>query len=199
MATPHALFSQLFATVNNSSAPMRKPWNGDAFRATLPKWMSRPYRLTGIGAALTGGRWSSQNLIPAVYFSTTAATVAVEADAEAIRLGWPPGSLRPQTRVPFHLALQSVVDLTDAAVLRALHLSRRDLVQCDWQTGQLVGREALTQAVGRAAFETYAEGLVAPSARLRGGINVVVFPSHVKPGSLIIAHDEQNIPFVHGL
>ena len=33
-------------------------------------------------------------------------------------------------------------------------------------------REALTQAIARAAFEHLAEGLVMPSARLKGGVNI---------------------------
>jgi len=84
-------------------------------------------------------------------------------------------------------------------VLKALSLKKTDLTTCDWDAAQTAGDEALTQAVGRAAFETLAEGLIAPSARLKGGRNIVVFPTHLKPGSSITARDESKIPHVKGL
>lgn len=130
---------------------------------------------------------------------STAEVTAAEADAKAIRYGWPPGSFSPQTRVGFHLFLQAVLNLTDAKVLATLGHAQAELIACDWESEQLSGCEALTQALGRAALETYAEGLIVPSARLKGGINIVVFPSNLKSGSTIAAHDEASIPFVHGL
>jgi RES domain-containing protein len=197
MPTPHPMFGKWYAQLNGPSALARITWSGDVFRATLPKWMSRPYRLTGVGSVLSGGRWNVKSLVPVMNFGTTAAVTAAEADAKAIRNGWPPGSLSPQTRVAFHLQLQSVLDFTNAAALRALGIKKTELTGCDWEAEQTAGREALTQAL--AAFETYAEGLIVPSARLKGGVNVVVFPAHLMSGSTIAAQDEANIPFMHGL
>jgi RES domain-containing protein len=199
MPTAHPQFSKWFAVLGGPGAPPRVPWDGDVFRASLPKWMSRPYRLTGVGSVLTGGRWNLVRLVPALNFGTTAEVTAAEADAKARRNHWPPGSFGPQLRVGFHLTLQSLLDFTDAAVLKALGVKNADLVGCDWLADQVADREALTQALGRAAFETEAEGLIVPSARLKGGVNIVVFPAHLRTGSTIMAHDEHQIPFVHGL
>lgn len=198
-ATPHPKFAHFFGVLNGAAAPARVAYVGNVFRSALPRWMSAPYRLTGVGAVVTGGRWNVRNLMPALNFGTTAAVAAAEADAEAIRNGWPVGSLNPQTRVAFNLALHSVLDLTDAAVRKALGVTRTALTKCDWTSDQSAGREALTQAVARAAFETLAEGLIVPSARLPNGVNVVIFPAHLQPASSVTAHQPDQIPFVHGL
>jgi RES domain-containing protein len=199
MPTPNSDFPRWYAILSDPAAAPRVPWAGDVFRATLPKWMSKPYRLTAVGSVLTGGRWNVRSLVPALNFGTTADVTAAEADAKARRSGWPPGALSPQTRVAFQLDLRAILDLTDVAVLKALRLRKRDLVDCDWEAEQLAGREALTQAVARAAFETFAEGLLVPSARLAGGVNVIVFPTHLQPPSSIQPLHEAAIPFVHGL
>lgn len=197
--TPYPRFAHFYDVLSGATSPARVACVGDVFRAALPKWMSKPYRLTAVGSVLTGGRWNVQNLIPAMNFGTTAEVTAAEADAKAIRNGWPPGSFSPQTRVGFRLDLRAVLDLTDAKVLAAFGHTEAELITCNWESEQVAGREALTQALGRAAFETYAEGLIVPSARLRGGINIVAFPANLQAGSTITAHDESSIPFVHGL
>jgi RES domain-containing protein len=195
----HPDFKKFFALLSAPTGLRRVPWSGDVFRISEPKWMSQPYRLTGVGAILTGGRWNVRNLIPALNFFTTAATANAEADARAIRLNWPPSVLIAQTRVAFHLSLQAMLDLTDPNTLKALKLKKTDLVNCDWSAAQAADQEALTQAVARAAFETSAEGLIVPSAQKPVGINVVVFPAHMLPGSAINTHQPNAIPFVHGL
>ena len=197
--TPHPQFAHFFAALSGAGALPRVAFVGDVFRSTAPRWMSRPYRLTGVGSLLAGGRWNVRNLIPAVYFGATAAVAAAEADAKAIRNGWPPGSLHPQTRAVFHLDLHSVLDLRDPVVRRGLGVSVTALVRCDWEAEQAAGREALTQAVGRAAFETLAEGLVVPSAQVPRGFNVVLFHAHLQPASIVTVHQSHQIPFVHGL
>jgi RES domain-containing protein len=193
------MFAKWFAALSGPNTPPLIKWSGDVFRASPPKWMSRPYRLTGVGSVLTGGRWNGKNLIPALNFGTTDAVTAAEADAKAKRFGLSPALLTPQTRIAFALKLQAILDLTDAAILKALGVKKTDLIACDWEADQTAGHEALTQALARAAFETLAEGLMVPSARLKTGVNIVVFPAHLKPGSSITAHHDAQIPFVHGL
>src|SRR4051812_38663504 len=107
MPTPHPDFAKWYGILSGPATLARVPWAGDVFRTTLPKWMSRPYRLTAVGSVLSGGRWNVKGLVPALYFGTTAAVTAAEADAEAIANGWPaPGSFSPQTRAGFHVSLQ---------------------------------------------------------------------------------------------
>jgi hypothetical protein len=73
------------------------------------------------------------------------------------------------------------------------------MTSCDWLAEQAAGREAVTQAIARAAFENLAEGLVVPSARNPGGVNLVYYPNHRKDGSVIQTLNETAIPFMHGL
>ena len=196
--TPHPDFAELFAVLNDPESPARVAWKGDVFRATTPRWMSRPYRLTGVGALLSGGRWNTRQLIPVVNFGTTAEVTFAEADSRNRRAGWT-GPILPQTRVAFQVKLHALLDLTDPAVLKTLGVKRADLLQCEWQTEQNAGREPLTQALSRAAFETLGEGLIVPSARLINGVNLVVFPAHLHPASTLTVHAESHIPFVHGI
>jgi RES domain-containing protein len=198
MTTPHPQFLQFYGSLA-PAAGLLTTWNGLVFRSSLPRYVSEPYRFTGTGSALAGGRWNVKGLMPAVYFSTTAETVAAEADAKANRYGWTVGSMRPQTRIGVQLQLTAVFDLTTPANLAAFGLQPADLTDCDWQVEQAADREALTQALARAVFERSGEGLVVPSARQPGGINVIVYPSNLLPDSEMATIEPESIPFVHGL
>jgi hypothetical protein len=54
------------------------------------------------------------------------------------------------------------------------------------------GHESQSQAFGRAAHDVGAEALMAPSARVRGGVNLVYFPeSAASPNAIkILGEDE---------
>jgi RES domain-containing protein len=197
MPAPHPDFPQYFSAFADPA--LLQPWSGDVLRTALPCWVSRPYRLTGVGALLSGGRWNLPKLFPAVCFSTTVATANAEAEAWAQRYGFAVSALKPQTRFTARLEFQALLDLTTEPAMGALGLNTNDLTNCDWKGEQDADREALTQAVGRAAFERMAEGLIVPSARRTGGVNVVLFPGHRRDGSLVLVRDEASIPFMHGL
>lgn len=175
------------------------PWEGNVLRQAAPRWVSEPYRYTGVGAVLTGGRWNVQHLFPALYGSLDPVTLAAEANYKGRLYGWAEGDFLPQTKIGMRWKLQRVLLLNDAAVLQVFGVSEAELVQCDWAAEQKAGREALTQALARAAFEHLAEGLLVPSARQAGGLNVVYFPTHRLPGSEIETLGAATIPFVHGL
>lgn len=74
--------------------------------------------------------------------------------------------------------------MTDPAVLASLGVSIGDLVDIwgsPWEIAQDRGDEALTQAIGRAAFEEGFEAApCAPMPHLR---NLVVFNHNLRPGS----------------
>jgi RES domain-containing protein len=195
--TAHPAFLRFYQSLANRS--LFTPWRGNVVRQALPRYMSRPYRLTGLGPVRAGGRYTVPSLMPTVYASTDAMTLAAELSYKAPRYGLTPGQLRAQLMVGMRWEIQEVVDLTMAATLGLLGVSKAELVSCDWLAEQNAGREALTQAIARAAFERQAEGLVVPSARRPGGVNIVYFPSHRRDGSVIETPDEANIPFLHGL
>jgi RES domain-containing protein len=195
--TAHPDFPRLYNSLANCS--LFAAWQGDVVRQALPRYMSRPYRLTGLGPVKAGGRYTVPGLMPTVYASTDAATLAAELNYKAPRYGLTPGQLRAQLTIGMRWKLQGAVDLTMAATLGALGVSKAEIVNCDWLAEQNAGREALTQAIARAAFERLAEGLIVPSARRPGGVNIVYFPSHRRDGTVIETYDEASVSFFHGL
>lgn len=197
MLIAHQNFPEFFHVL--SDARWLTPWKGDVVRQSDPRWLSKPYRFTGVGSVLAGARWTVKWLMPTVYASTHPDTLHAEAYYKGRRYGWSRVDFKAQLIVGMHWELQAVVDLTSAATLKALAVKRSDLLACDWDAEQKAGREPVTQAIARAAFENFAEGLVVPSARHHGGVNIVYYPPHRRDGSLIETLDDDNIPFRHGL
>ncbi|HXR07028.1 MAG TPA: RES family NAD+ phosphorylase, partial [Candidatus Acidoferrum sp.] len=140
-------------------------------------------------------RW----LMPAVYASTDPDTLTAEAYNKARRYGWSAADFKAQSAIAMHWQLQAVVNLTTSTALKALGVKKSDILTCDWDAEQRAGKEPVTQAIARAAFENFAEGLVVPSARHTGGVNIVYFPTHRRDGTVLQTLDEANIPFLHGL
>lgn len=195
--TTHKDFPRFFNVLSN---PARlSTWNGDVVRQGVPRWLSRPYRFTGVGSAYAGARWSVRGLMPTVYASTDPATLAAEANYKGLRHGWTAADFNARLTIGMHWELQAVVDLTNAATLKALKVTTKEIVICDWETEQANGDEPVTQAIARAAFESLAEGLIVPCARRKGGVNIVFYPSHRRDGTVIQTLNEAAIPFMHGL
>jgi len=196
--TPHADFPRFFDVLKNNPALFTRRQE-QVFRQGLSLRMSLPYRFTGVGSVITGGRWSVRGLMPTVYASTDLKTLFAEANYKARRYGWRPAQFQPQLTIQMHWELHKVLDLTNAITLRALKVTKKVIVNSDWFAEQAADREPVTQAIARAAFENLAEGLIVPSARRKGGINLVYYPTHRRDGTVIQTLDEANIPFLHGL
>jgi RES domain-containing protein len=86
-------------------------------------------------------------------------------------------------RVAINLQLQRVLDLSSPAALKALGVTRKELAAVDWEVEMDAGNEALTQAIGRLAFDAKLEGIIVPSSRTEGGKNLVLFPGRRLAGS----------------
>jgi RES domain-containing protein len=197
MPTAHKNFPHFFKVLADPA--LLTLWKGDVVRQSKPRWMSRPYRFTGVGSVFAGGRWSVKGLMPTVYASIDPITLNAEAYYKGLFHGWTKADFNAQLIVGMHWKLQAVVDLTASATLKALKVTHREIVSCDWDAEQIAGHEPVTQAIARAAFENLAEGLIVPSARRKGGVNIVYYPSHRLDGTVIQTLDESNIPFMHGL
>ena len=83
MPAAHADFLRFFQVL--SDAALFTSWSGNVVRQSAPRWLSEPFRFTGAGALLAGGRWTVQRLMPTVYASTEPDTLlqpapALEAD-----------------------------------------------------------------------------------------------------------------------
>jgi RES domain-containing protein len=118
---------------------------------------------------IRGARWNPPG-IAALYTSTTSATAQAEGDHLI--------SVQPiaprATRVIYEIqvSLASVLDLTDTGVLRTIGLTAAEISSDDWTPCQRVG--------GAAAWLEH-DGLLVPSARARGGTNLVVLMANMSP------------------
>jgi hypothetical protein len=54
-----------------------------------------------------------------------------------------------------------------------------------WWPAQEAGKEALTQAVGHAAYVAGFEAVMLLSVREKGGVNLNVFPEKLRAGSVV--------------
>jgi RES domain-containing protein len=168
-----------------------RPWSGVVFRSASPAYAGSRDLLSGEGVRRYGGRWNPPGSLAAVYASTTPETALAEALAQFRRYGIPDREAMPRVLTALEARLSRLLDLTDGSVRRLLRVSRRRMAGEPWRALQERGREAVTQAIGRAAFEAGVEGLLTPSAAARKGVNLVVFPEALRPGSsLAVAQKE---------
>lgn len=199
--TAHKSFELFFHALAPKAHPnLFTSWKGNVLRQGLPRWMSRPYRFTGMGSALYGGRWNVRRLMPAMYASTDPITLSEEVNHKRQEHGFDDKDFLPQLIIPMRWEFQKVVDLTNSTTLKALRVKRKEVFDCDWENEQEDGTEPVTQAIARAAFERLAEGLVVPSVRHSGGVNIVYFPCHRLDGTVVeTLKPEELPPDMHGL
>ena len=170
-----------------------QPWSGAAYRVTTLDYPSPKSILLGQGSYLHGGRWNARESFRAVYGSTedTVAVAESRATADYAHVPWP--FRTPRLLVAIELSLQSVLDLARAEVRRKLDLRPEQLRAEDWRQLQEQGEESLTQAIGRAVFTQGGEGMLVPSARVNGGINVVYFPENQRAMSKVTVLDSEKL------
>jgi RES domain-containing protein len=153
-----------------------RPWSGFAYRVTTLDYPRPESILQGEGSFLHGGRWNAIGSFRAVYGSTTDTVAVAESRANAEYAGIRFPIRAPRLLVTIELQLEAVLDLTQAVVIEQLELRMEELREEDWRKIQATGFESFSQCLGRAAFAVGATGLVAPSAKVHGGVNVVYFP-----------------------
>ena len=160
-----------------------KPWSGTWYRATTAEFANREDLLTGIGSRMTGGRWNAPGSFNALYGCLEPETAMAEALANYRGYGIPVSEAMPLVFVAVTVELQAVLDFTDREMQRILGVSARAMRSSPWRALQEQGHEALTQALGRIAWEERLEGILVPSARVAGAVNVVLFPGRRRAGS----------------
>lgn len=163
--------------------PLAVPWAGTFYRASTIEYANRHDLLAGVGSREAGGRWSPPDLFNAVYGCLEPETAMSEALANFRQFGIPVSQAMPLVFVAVVVKTQAVLDVTAVPVQRRLGVTTRRMMAVDWQQSQDHGDEALTQAIGRIAWEEQLEGLLVPSARRRGQQNIVLFPSRRRRGS----------------
>lgn len=182
------------ATLVAKADKLLRPWQGDCWRFQDAEFPTGKDILSGEGARVNGGRLNVRGSFPVVYGSLSEETALKEANARAKRYGLV--VRKPRIFVSIHLDLQRVLDLTDATTRHTLDLPLKVLREEDWEKLQDSGVEALGQALGRAAWQAGAEGVVIPSFAHRGGTNVAFFPGNRAIESKVQIYEEKILPGV---
>lgn len=177
-----------FSEVLASKPHLLTSWEGDIFRSTSLDYPRPADILAGEGSYLWGGRWNAKGSCRAIYGSTVDTTAVAESRAHDAYYGIAKFT-KARLLVALHLKLCHVLDLTSARSRRALGVTLREIREEDWRKVNQGGHESLTQALGRAAFERSAEALLAPSAAIRGGVNLVCFPANLRKTSSLSVWD----------
>ena len=187
---PHPEFKRLLDACRKASA---RAWAGTVFRSATPRYATASDLVSGAGARTYGGRWNPPHALAVVYASTTPETALAEALRQARTAGIPDAAVLPRTFAALRVRVGRVLDLTDAAVRKVFGLSAAELVDADWESDNAAGVEALTQALGRAAFQAGFQALLVPSAAAPDGANLVVFPDRLSPRDELYALSAQRL------
>jgi RES domain-containing protein len=159
------------------------PWSGNVYRSTSPKYANTSDLATGAGAKVSGGRWNPPGSFHTIYASLDPETAMSEALAHFRRFRIPLTSAMPRVFAALSVQLTRVLDFRLGSVRRTLRVSVRRFSGEAWWQKQKLGEEALTQAIGRLAWEAGWEGILVPSAAHRGSTNLIVFPDNLDPPS----------------
>jgi RES domain-containing protein len=157
------------------------PWKGELYRSASPKYANKDDIITGAGSKAAGARWNPPGIFHTVYASLEVETAVAEALQHFRYYGLPVSKAMPRVIVALEAKLERVLDLRDGAVRRVLGVSEKRMLTEPWREEQKKGREALTQALGRFAFELDFQALLVPSAARRGGSNLILLPANLDP------------------
>jgi RES domain-containing protein len=168
----HPRFSELRDAFQNHPEWFT-PWSGTLFRFQTVDYPLAGDILNGRGAAGRGGRWNPPGYCT-IYGSITD-TIALE-ECKANDRYYGIETKAPRLVVAIEAQLTRVLDLTNPGIRRALDLTLKELAAEDWRKLLAAGRESLSQVLGRAVADAGGSGLLARSAAVRRGVNVVIFP-----------------------
>lgn len=163
--------------------------DGYCYRATKPRFGNARDALSGQGSQYAAGRYHAQGAFLIVYSSGTPEGAIWEFTHTARVSSLYVADLMPITMLSARVRLISVLDLIDPAVRHALGVTAADLQSADWVTSR---DEALTQTIGRLAFEAGFEAILVPSDG--GSPNLNIMLTNLLPGSTLQIINENELP-----
>lgn len=175
-------------------APHSVSWKGVAYRSASLRYANSDDLLTGLGSKSVGARWNPPRSFPAVYTSLDPHTALDEVLAHFRYYNLPIETAMPRVTVSLRWQLSRLLDFNDGATRSALGVSRRRMLEAPWREDQRAGREALTQCLGRLAWQLGWEALLVPSAARRSEVNLIVFPTNLSPGSISEIINVEDLP-----
>ena len=172
--TPHPYYRTV-ADILRRHPKAARPWQGTVFRAAMLEFARTEKLIDGKGAYQHGSRWSAPRAFRCVNLSTSEKAAWQESHSLAAFYGWGEAVMSPRVLVGVGLKLHKVFNLVENSSL-AQELALADMLAEAWRQINDDGCESLGQALGRAAHALDAEAIVVPSAQVKGGVNIVVFP-----------------------
>jgi RES domain-containing protein len=169
-------------------------WKGTVYRAVGAEYANSRDLLSGEGTKRFGGRWTPPASFATVHASLDVNTAVSENLGMQGLYGVAVDARLPIVLVAIDVQLQQLLNLTHESVLAEMNLTRRRLLRGSWRNTMQKGYEALTQALGRCAFEEGLEGLLVPSAQARKGVNLVVFTENLQEGSALTIQNVEKLP-----
>lgn len=164
-------------------------YDGYCYRVNKPRYGNRRDAFSGEGSRYASGRFNAQRAFLIVYTSCSFEGASWEFTHTARSSGVDLASLLPISTLSGRAQFSQVLDLTNRAARRALGVTLADLRSQDWVNSQ---DEALTQTIGRLAFDAGFEAILAPSAA--GSPNLNILPANILPGSVLEIINENELP-----
>jgi RES domain-containing protein len=187
---PHPDFDRFAATCVALVQNAAEPGSGVGFRFAALKYAKSGALVSGAGAKRSGGRVNAVGTFRVIYTSMDPQTASAETYQKFASFGFK--HVRPMVVVGIEIKLTAILDLCQEGLRRRLNVTLEDLAQ-PWWPVQEAGNEALTQALGRAAFEAGFEAVMLPSVARKGGINLNVFPEKLRPESSLAVLAEEDL------
>jgi RES domain-containing protein len=191
--TPHPDYKKIYAASRRLLGDAAG-FRGTLYRACDPTYANTRDLLTGEGSRKYGGRWNAPGAFAVVYLAESLEGAVAETLGLVGRYGLDAAARLPLTLVAVDAVLLTVLDLTDARVRRMIGVTVAAMVNCEWRAENRAGREALTQALARAAFELGAGGVIVPSAVKRTLRNIDVFPGNLSGGARLTIRSSDKLP-----
>lgn len=154
----------------------RVRWSGTAFRHTAPGRTP----LSGVGAALNGGRWNSRGTAT-IYLGVPREVVVAEFHRMANRAGAAPSDFLPRDLHTVTVLDAAILDLTDADTRASVGLTLEAIADADWDP---------CQAIGEAAREHGFQGILSPSATGVGAV-LAIFEDATTIAQLTVVSTER--------
>ena len=174
--SPHPEFDRILEAMRTCQGVA---WGGVTYRSVVPRYAGSSRLIDGVGSRMFGARWNTKGEFRVVYASLDEMTAMLETTSQHRRYGIPVHKAFPRVFVAIEFQLGAVLMLNDTGVQSRLGLTAAQLVREPWLQLQESGQEALSQAVGRAAWTLGLEGLMVPSAENPVGLNLAVFNDFV--------------------